>query len=40
MEGSKIKVRVADGVVTLDGSVVSTEQKSQVERIASSFAGV
>jgi osmotically-inducible protein OsmY len=23
MEGSKIKVRVADGVVTLDGSVVS-----------------
>jgi osmotically-inducible protein OsmY len=31
---------VADGVVTLDGSVVSNAQKSRAEQIASSFAGV
>jgi len=40
MQGSKIKVRVADGVVTLDGSVVSNAQKSRAEQVASSFAGV
>jgi osmotically-inducible protein OsmY len=40
MEGSKIKVRVAGGVVTLDGTVVSDAQKSRAEQIVSSFAGV
>jgi hyperosmotically inducible protein len=39
MEGSKIKVRVAGGVVTLDGTVVSSEQKWRAEQIASSLAG-
>jgi osmotically-inducible protein OsmY len=40
MEGSKIRVRVVDGVVRLDGTVVSDAQKSRAEQIASSFAGV
>jgi osmotically-inducible protein OsmY len=39
MEGSKIKVRVAGGVVTLDGTVASSEQKWRAEQIASSLAG-
>ena len=40
MEGSRIKVRIAGGVVTLDGTVVSDAQKSRAEHVASSFAGV
>jgi osmotically-inducible protein OsmY len=40
MEGSKIKVRVAGGVITLDGTVVSDAQKSRAEQIARSFPGV
>ena len=39
MEGSKIRVRVAAGVVLLDGTVVSSEQKWRAEQIASSLAG-
>ena len=39
MEGSKIKVRVAAGVVLLDGTVVSSEQKWRAEQIASSLSG-
>jgi osmotically-inducible protein OsmY len=39
MEGSQIKVRVAAGVVLLDGTVVSSEQKWRAEQIASSLAG-
>jgi osmotically-inducible protein OsmY len=39
MEGSKIKVRVAGGVVSLDGTVASSEQKWRAEQIASSLAG-
>jgi hyperosmotically inducible protein len=40
MEGSRIKVRVAGGVVTLDGTVVSSEQKSGAGQIAGSFPGI
>jgi hyperosmotically inducible protein len=39
MEGSKIKVRVAGGVVSLDGTVASNEQKWRAEQIARSLAG-
>jgi osmotically-inducible protein OsmY len=39
MDGSKIKVRVAAGVVLLDGTVVSSEQKWRAEQIASALAG-
>jgi len=39
LEGSKIKVRVAAGVVLLDGTVVSSEQRWRAEQIASSLAG-
>jgi osmotically-inducible protein OsmY len=39
MDGSKIKVRVAAGVVLLDGTVVSSEQRWRAEQIASSLAG-
>jgi osmotically-inducible protein OsmY len=39
MEGSKIKVRVAAGVILLDGTVVSSEQRWRAEQIAGSLAG-
>jgi osmotically-inducible protein OsmY len=39
MEGSKIKVRVAGGVVSLDGTVASNEQKWRAGQIVSSLAG-
>jgi osmotically-inducible protein OsmY len=39
MEGSKVRVRVAGGVVTLDGTVASCEQRWRAEQIASSLAG-
>jgi len=39
MDGSKIKVRVVGGVITLDGTVTSSEQKWRAEQIASSLSG-
>jgi osmotically-inducible protein OsmY len=39
MAGSRIRVRVAGGVVTLDGTVASNEQKWRAEQIARSVAG-
>lgn len=40
LDGAKITVRVDDGIVTLDGTVVSDAQKARAEQIARIFLGV
>jgi hyperosmotically inducible protein len=38
--GARVKVRVADGAVTLDGTVTSEAQKSRAEEVVRAFPGV
>ena len=40
LDGAKVKVRVADGAVTLDGTVASQLQKAHAEALARAFPGV
>jgi hyperosmotically inducible periplasmic protein len=40
LDGARIKVRVADGTVTLDGTVVSEAQKARAEELARNVPGV
>lgn len=40
LDGAKVKVRVADGVATLDGTVTSETQKARAEELARVFPGV
>lgn len=40
LDGAKVRVRVADGAVTLDGTVASEPQKLHAEAVARAFPGV
>jgi osmotically-inducible protein OsmY len=40
LNGAKVRVRVADGGVTLDGTVASEAQKALAEQLARTFPGV